>query len=138
MNTWTCRNKIGKQRQIRCCYLADKTSDSFVIWLLTRQLFQGGSSAAVLLSSSVASYEVFVLSLFVPHLSFLWCLRKAVLRGCTISWASSLVSLNIVSVTTQLTQLVFTKYMSGPSCSKLTMSLVNDSLKFTSSDMQIN
>ena len=27
--------------------------------------------------------------------------------------------------------------VSGPSCSKLTMSLVNDSLKFTSSDMQI-
>ena len=26
---------------------------------------------------------------------------------------------------------------SGPSCSKLTMSLVNDSLKFTSSDTQI-
>ena len=26
---------------------------------------------------------------------------------------------------------------SGPSCSKLTMSLVNDSLKFTSSDIQI-
>ena len=28
-------------------------------------------------------------------------------------------------------------YKSGPSCSKLTMSLVNDSLKFTSSDTQI-
>ena len=28
-------------------------------------------------------------------------------------------------------------YCSGPSCSKLTMSLVNDSLKFTSSDTQI-
>ena len=28
-------------------------------------------------------------------------------------------------------------YPSGPSCSKLTMSLVNDSLKFTLSDMQI-
>ena len=27
--------------------------------------------------------------------------------------------------------------LSGPSCSKLTMSLVNDSLKFTLSDMQI-
>ena len=27
--------------------------------------------------------------------------------------------------------------LSGPSCSKLTMSLVNDSLKFTSNDMQI-
>ena len=29
------------------------------------------------------------------------------------------------------------KQISGPSCSKLTMSLVNDSLKFTSSDTQI-
>ena len=28
-------------------------------------------------------------------------------------------------------------YKAGPSCSKLTMSLVNDSLKFKSSDMQI-
>ena len=28
-------------------------------------------------------------------------------------------------------------YLSGPSCSKLTMSLVNNSLKFTSSDTQI-
>ena len=28
-------------------------------------------------------------------------------------------------------------YISGPSCSKLTTSLVNDSLKFTSNDMQI-
>ena len=28
-------------------------------------------------------------------------------------------------------------FPSGPSCSKLTMSLVNDSLKFTSSDTQI-
>ena len=28
-------------------------------------------------------------------------------------------------------------YFSGPSCSKLTTSLVNDSLKFTSSDTQI-
>ena len=29
------------------------------------------------------------------------------------------------------------EYNTGPSCSKLTMSLVNDSLKFTSSDTQI-
>ena len=28
-------------------------------------------------------------------------------------------------------------YQAGPSCSKLTTSLVNDSLKFTSSDTQI-
>ena len=28
-------------------------------------------------------------------------------------------------------------FIAGPSCSKLTMSLVNDSLKFKSSDMQI-
>ena len=32
---------------------------------------------------------------------------------------------------------VITFYTSGLSCSKLTMSLVNDSLKFTSSDTQI-
>ena len=30
-----------------------------------------------------------------------------------------------------------TRKIPGPSCSKLTMSLVNDSLKFTSSDTQI-
>ena len=28
----------------------------------------------------------FVLSLFVPHLSFLWCLGRIVLRDCSISW----------------------------------------------------
>ena len=33
----------------------------------------------------------FVLSLFVPHLSFVWCLWKAVLRDCGISWISSLI-----------------------------------------------
>ena len=32
---------------------------------------------------------------------------------------------------------VETQEISGPSCSKLTTSLVNDSLKFTLSDMQI-
>ena len=32
---------------------------------------------------------------------------------------------------------IFTRQKAGPSCSKLAMSLVNDSLKFTSSDMQI-
>ena len=31
----------------------------------------------------------------------------------------------------------YTDRQAGPSCSKLTMSLVNDSLKFASSDMQI-
>ena len=34
-------------------------------------------------------------------------------------------------------QLFFNPLCSGPSCSKLTMSLVNDSLRFTSSDAQI-
>ena len=33
--------------------------------------------------------------------------------------------------------LFFAYYSPGPSCSKLTTSLVNDSLKCTSSDMQI-
>ena len=34
-------------------------------------------------------------------------------------------------------QLLCNNYTPGPGCSKLTMSLVNDSLKFTSSDTQI-
>ena len=34
-------------------------------------------------------------------------------------------------------QLIISGSKSGPSCSKLTTSLVNDSLKFKSSDMQI-
>ena len=37
----------------------------------------------------------------------------------------------------EYTQHVFFLWKSGPSCSKLTTSLVNDSLKFTSSDVQI-
>ena len=35
--------------------------------------------------ASVVSYMMFVFSLFVPHLSFFWCLRKAVLCDCDIS-----------------------------------------------------
>ena len=35
----------------------------------------------------------FVLSLFVPDLSFFWCLGKAVLRDCGISWVYSLIPL---------------------------------------------
>ena len=41
--------------------------------------------------ASVVSYVTFVLSLFVSHLAFFWCLRKAVLRGCGISWVSALI-----------------------------------------------
>ena len=44
------------------------------------------------------------------------------LRDCGISWVSSL---------------IFLTCHAGPSCSKLTTSLVNDSLKVTSSDTQI-
>ena len=36
---------------------------------------------------------VFVLSLFVPHLSFFWCLRKSALRICGFPEVSSLISL---------------------------------------------
>ena len=37
-----------------------------------------------------------------------------------------------------LNKVLFFNQSTGPSCSKLTMSLVNDSLKFTSSDTQIH
>ena len=40
-------------------------------------------------------YVLFVLSLFLPYLSFFWCLWKAMLPGCGIPWISSLISLNM-------------------------------------------
>ena len=33
-------------------------------------------------------FFVFFFSLFVPYLSIIWCLRKAVLPDCGISWVS--------------------------------------------------
>ena len=47
--------------------------------------FQGGFSVTALLYLCVViSYVVFVLSSFVPPLSFVWCLGSAVLRDCGI------------------------------------------------------
>ena len=40
-------------------------------------------------SVSVVSYVAFVLSLFVPHLFFFWCLGMAVLPDSGISWVST-------------------------------------------------
>ena len=42
--------------------------------------------------ASVISYVTFVLSLFVPDLSFFWCLWKVVLHDCGISWVCSHIS----------------------------------------------
>ena len=39
-------------------------------------------------NASMISYVTFILSLFVPHLSFLWCLEKGILRDFDISWVS--------------------------------------------------
>ena len=44
---------------------------------------------------------------------------------------------NIVIIDMSVKRLVYRSSRAGPGCSKLTMSLVNDSLKFTSSDTQI-
>ena len=41
--------------------------------------------------AAVISYVRFVLSLYVPHLSFIWCLMRAVLLDWDISWLSSLI-----------------------------------------------
>ena len=41
--------------------------------------------------TSLVSYVAFVLSLFVPHLAFVWCLGRAVLHDSAISWISPLV-----------------------------------------------
>ena len=49
---------------------------------------------------SLISYVAFVVPLFVPNLSFLWCLGRAVLRNCVIFWVSSLKCLRAMSVGT--------------------------------------
>ena len=41
--------------------------------------------------ASVVPHLAFVLPFFDPHLSFLCCLGKVVLRACVISWISSLI-----------------------------------------------
>ena len=50
--------------------------------------------------TSLVLYVTFVLSLFVPHLSFFWCLGKVVLRDSAISWVSSHIHLIEVLLTT--------------------------------------
>ena len=64
-----------------------------VVFLLTNSLSADRSKAILLLQfffvcTSVVLYVAFVLSLFVPHLSFFWHLRKAVLRDCRNAWVS--------------------------------------------------
>ena len=55
----------------------------------------GGVPAAIsllrflIVCVSLASYVAFVLSLFVPHLAFFWCIGKAVLCDYGGSWVSS-------------------------------------------------
>ena len=44
----------------------------------------------------VFSYVVFVLSLFIPHLSFFWCIGRAALRDDVISWILSLIQSTLV------------------------------------------
>ena len=39
----------------------------------------------------VISYVAFAVSLFVPHLSFVWCISRTVLRDCGISWVYLLI-----------------------------------------------
>ena len=42
------------------------------------------------LRASTVSYVVFVLTLFFSHLSFFWCLGKAVFQDVDITWVSSI------------------------------------------------
>ena len=58
--------------------------------------------------ASLASYMEFVLSLFVPHLSFFWGRGRDVLCDCGISWVSSLIFLckiNVLLVSTIILKL---------------------------------
>ena len=51
------------------------------------------SSVAVLLCASVVSVVAFILFLFVPHFSILWCLERAVLCDYGIFCISSFIYL---------------------------------------------
>ena len=67
----------------------------------------------------------------------LWCISKSVMIIIFVEFIDQLIDYLINCAC--LTQYMFSwKKINtfGPSCSKLTMSLVNDSLKFTSSDTQ--
>ena len=72
-----------------------------------------------------SGHEVMSLGFFFIHL--MDTVYSTLLSGDKSFIAASLQHIDILS----------DKEQSGPSCSKLTMSLVNDSLKFTSSDTQI-
>ena len=78
--------------RFRACKTSSSLSDHY----------QGGSFIAVFLCcTSVVLYVAFVLSLFLPNLSFVWCLGKPVLRDSDISWVSTLrlkALLNVVQV----------------------------------------
>ena len=46
----------------------------------------------------VVSYVTFVVSLFLPHLFYFWCLGRAMLCNCGISWVSSLIFFEFIHI----------------------------------------
>ena len=81
--------RVASELRVRFC--ANKTGLStpslpLVFRLTIPRRFLCGSSS--LFVTSVDSYMAFM-SLFVPFLSFFWCLGKAVLRDCGVSSVSS-------------------------------------------------
>ena len=67
------------------------------------------------------------------HNIFLWRNKKTMFTGYPLLSAAT-IQMNLKKIERFY---CFMRLISGPSCSKLTTSLVNDSLKFTSSDTQI-
>ena len=65
-----------------------------IIFLLTvpRRLL------CVFVSASVVSYVAFVLSLFMSHLSYFWCLGRVLLCDCGVSRVSSRTCLYVIAV----------------------------------------
>ena len=104
--------------------------------------FQGSASLHFFVCTSVISYVAFVVSLFVPHLSFLWCLGSTVLRDYDISWISSLIFYDGLWTTSVLyvTRLLWVTYSRSsspfsfsfciPIPNVLLELLVNDELQF--------
>ena len=80
---------FGAASELRLRFRASKTGPVVFLLIDPRRFFCCSFFFFFFLfffCASVVSYLVFVLSLFIPHLSFFWYLRMAVLRDCGISW----------------------------------------------------
>ena len=130
----TCHNFIFHSLKVWCMKFTYRSSQFrlHVIAALVKShasLFKRVQYEAYFHLTILLSYVT--LYIFIFHSSKVWCMKFPF----HIS-QFRLIDI-IVFITSVFIRMYMDVYISGPSCSKLTTSLVNDSLKFTLSDTQI-